>query len=180
YLSQAQGLAGALELDGRVIFKDLVPIEQLPDLLRTASLGLVPNHANSATHLMLPVKLLEYAVMGIPTIVSRLNTIEHYFGKDGLCYFEPGNEAHLARAIEELYRSPELRNRFVASARLVAKRLSWSAQRTRFYAAIDSLLTTTNGEFRDSIKRAEHGALDRGFGGHDEEEAEQNSHWTWR
>ena len=87
-------------------FTDLVPIHELPHLLAKADVGLVPNRASNATHLMLPVKLLDYTALGIPTIAARLRTVEHYFGERAVRFFEPGNSGDLAAAIEELYRDP--------------------------------------------------------------------------
>ena len=74
-----------------------------------SDVGLVPNHATNATQLMLPVKLLEFATLGIPVIAARLRTIEHYFGDDAVRYFTPGNSRELAQAIEDLYFDPDCR-----------------------------------------------------------------------
>ena len=71
YLSEIRRLVAELNLQDRVIFKDMIPIEELPKVLRTADVGLVPNRESSATHLMLPVKLLEFAMMGIPAIAPQ-------------------------------------------------------------------------------------------------------------
>ena len=60
----ARALVKSLGLDGQVRFDNRVPVEKLAPLLRKAQAGLVPNLANSATHLMLPAKLLEFASFG--------------------------------------------------------------------------------------------------------------------
>lgn len=120
---------------------DLVPVEKLPALLVKADVGLVPYRPSSATHLMLPVKLLDYATLGIPVIAARLRTVEHYFGDGAVELFEPGNVADLARAIRLLYNNPDLRTRLVARARQALDALNWQNQRTEYYRAIDSLLT---------------------------------------
>ena len=90
YLSEIHRLVAELNLHDRVIFKDMIPIEELPKVLRTADLGLVPNRESSATHLMLPVKLLEFAMMGIPAIAPRLKTVEYYFGDGFGAIFQAG------------------------------------------------------------------------------------------
>jgi len=140
YLDQARAHAAALRLVDRVCFQDRVPIECLSSVLKQASVGLVPNDASSATHLMLPAKLLEYATLGIPIIAARLRTIEHYFGDDAVRYFEPGNPVSLAEAIEDLYSHPERRHALASRASEVAAHLSWPRQRQQYYATIDSLL----------------------------------------
>ncbi len=141
YRSEAIAIATALGLSDRVSFMDPVPIEELPQVLAEASVGLVPNRASSATHLMLPVKLLEYAALGIPSIAPRLQTIERYFDSDCLRYFEPDNETSLAQAISDLYHDPELRRSMAVKCRSVACRVSWETQRVVLLNAVNSLIS---------------------------------------
>src|SRR5579871_948279 len=70
YLNEAKNLAAAMNLKERVSFLPAVPIEQLPAMLTQADAGLVPNRPSAATHLMLPVKMMEYAASGIPIIAA--------------------------------------------------------------------------------------------------------------
>jgi glycosyltransferase involved in cell wall biosynthesis len=137
----AEMLSQRLGLASRVIFQHRVPVEQLPSVLAQASAGVVPNLASSATHLMLPAKLLEYAVCGIPVISARLRTIEYYFADGAVHFFEPGNAASLADAIETLYFDRRLCDSLATRASEVAARLSWPEQRAQLFNAIDSLLT---------------------------------------
>lgn len=140
YLGAIHRLVDELKLNDRVIFKGMMPIEELPNVLSTADCGVVPNRASSATHLMLPVKLLDFAVLGIPAIAPRLRTIEYYFGNSAVRFFNPGDVDDLAAAIEHLHRSPELRTQLAKNARKVIDLINWHNQREEFYRAIDSLL----------------------------------------
>lgn len=139
-LAEARTLVDRLGMHNRVSFMDLVPVEKLPALLVKGDVGLVPYRPSSATHLMLPVKLLDYATLGIPVIAARLRTVEHYFGDGAVELFEPANVADLARAIRLLYNDPDLRARLVDRARCALEALNWLNQRTEYYRAIDSLL----------------------------------------
>ena len=140
-LAEARALVNRFGMHNRVSFMDLVPVEKLPALLVKADVGLVPYRPSSATHLMLPVKLLDYATLGIPVIAARLRTVEHYFGDGAVELFEPGNVADLARAIRLLFNNPDLRVQLVDRARRALDALNWQNQRTEYYRAIDSLLT---------------------------------------
>lgn len=140
YAEEAKRLAARLGLNDCVRFLDPVPVEQLPRALAAADVGLVPNRASNATHLMLPTKLLDYAALGIPAIAARLRTIEHYFSDSAVRFFEPGDPGQLAAAIEELYRSPARRAALAHNARGALERIGWPAQRTEYYRAIDALL----------------------------------------
>jgi glycosyltransferase involved in cell wall biosynthesis len=140
YLPQYKTLTAQLGLTERVCFRPPVPLEQLPAVLRGAAVGLIPNRASSATHLMLPVKLLEYTTLGIPVIAARLRTIEYYFDRSCLRFFEPGDPEDLAGAIEDVYRSPLRRLRLAENASRVMEAINWQTQRECYYAAIDSVL----------------------------------------
>ncbi len=140
YLNEVKALSRNLGVESAVSFESPVPIQDLAAKLEQADVGLVPNHASSATHLMLPVKLLEYVTLGIPVICARLRTIEHYFSETSVRFFSPNNAAQLAGAIEDLYLDPALRDSLSNSAAKVAKSFSWSIHSQRFCHAVDSLL----------------------------------------
>jgi glycosyltransferase involved in cell wall biosynthesis len=146
YLGEIKALSRRLDVERMVSFEDPVPIHQLPQALSASTVGLVPNYCTSATQLMLPVKLLEFATLGIPVIAARLRTIEHYFGAQAVRYFTPGDSADLAQAIEDLYFNPAQRAALSQRAAAVVKALSWPTQSLRYYQAIDSLLDHHNKE----------------------------------
>ncbi len=145
FMPEARKLAARLKLSDHVRFDGSAPIEQVPRLLQDATIGLVPNHASSATHLMLPVKLLEYAALGIPVIASRLRTVEHYFPENAVRLVTPGDPHTMADAVEELCRHPELRADLVRNAHRIARDLGWAHQERQFFAAIDELTDKRRG-----------------------------------
>ncbi|HZY59211.1 MAG TPA: glycosyltransferase, partial [Candidatus Binataceae bacterium] len=103
------------------------------------------NHASSATHLMLPVKLMEYTALGIPVIASRLRTIEHYFPDSAVRLVTPGDSEAMANAIQELFDAPVLRRQLAGNAQRIARELSWAHQEAQFFAAIDELADQRGG-----------------------------------
>jgi len=141
YLNEVKTLSRKLGVESAVSFEHPIPIQDLAATLGEADAGLVPNHASSATHLMLPVKLLEYVALGIPVICARLRTVEHYFSDQSLRFFSSNNPEQLAAAIQDLYLAPALGQRLSNSAAKVANSLSWPVHRQRFRDVVDSLLT---------------------------------------
>jgi glycosyltransferase involved in cell wall biosynthesis len=107
---------------------------------------------------MLPVKMLEYAALGIPIIAARLRTAEYYFDRASVRFFEAGNAEALADAIRELRADRERAARLARRARRVAASLSWERQRERYFDAIDSLLHRPE----EGRKLAAHGPRPRG------------------
>jgi glycosyltransferase involved in cell wall biosynthesis len=145
YLNELKTLSRKLRVESAISFENPVPIQELAAKLGEANVGLVPNNESSATHLMLPVKLLEYATLGIPVICARLRTIEHYFSPKSVRYFSPNNAGQLARAIQDLYLDPALRDSLATSAAKVVKGISWPVHSQRFCDAVDSLLNNQKG-----------------------------------
>jgi glycosyltransferase involved in cell wall biosynthesis len=145
YLDELKALSQKLRVDSAISFENPVPIQELAATIGGANVGLVPHNESSATHLMLPVKLLEYAALGIPVICARLRTIEHYFSAESVRYFSPNNAGQLARAIQDLYLDPILRDSLSNSAAKVVKGISWAVHSQRFCDAVDSLLNNQKG-----------------------------------
>jgi glycosyltransferase involved in cell wall biosynthesis len=142
YLSEAKSLAGRLRVQQLVEFIPPVPVEELPQIIQRGSVGLVPNHASPATHLMLPVKLLEYAALGLPVIASRLRTIEHYFGDSAVRFFEPDDPAALADAIAAIHNDPSMRWRMIRETQRTMDLIDWREERLHYFRAIDALLSS--------------------------------------
>ena len=59
----------------------MYPVEEIPRMLADCNLGLVPLEISSITNYALPLKLLEYLSMGIPSITVRNAAIGYYFGR---------------------------------------------------------------------------------------------------
>jgi glycosyltransferase involved in cell wall biosynthesis len=128
-LADFRGLARDLNLDDHVVFNDRgFPLESLPERLGTMDLGVIGNRRNVACDLMLPVKLLEYVSLGIPTVAPRLKTIERYFTDDMVTFYEPESVDGLADAVVALYRDTDRRERQAAQAKHFLDRYGWERQ----------------------------------------------------
>jgi glycosyltransferase involved in cell wall biosynthesis len=114
------------------------PVEEIPARLAQAHLGVVPTLRDGFTELLLPVKLLEYVHMGLPTVASRLPVIERYFGDDVLLA-EPGDAASIAAAIEGVRSDPvAARTRAERASQRLAK-IEWRQQRQGYLDLVDGL-----------------------------------------
>lgn len=133
-------LAEELNLTSCVQFIAPVPVEQLPEMLLEAAAGIIPYAADRFNHYVLPTKLLEYAALRIPAIVSRLRAIEAYFDDEMVGYFEPGDATALAGQILRFYRNPEIAARLASNAARFTDRYNWQQHREIYFRVIDSLL----------------------------------------
>jgi glycosyltransferase involved in cell wall biosynthesis len=140
-LEAFQTLANELQLTEHVSFQPAgYPLRELPLRLRSMHLGVIGNRRSAAGVLMLPVKLLEYVSLGIPTIVPRLDAIQHYFTDDMVAYYEPDSVDSLADAILRLHADPELRRRQASIARHFLERYGWKHQGEELVAMYRTLL----------------------------------------
>lgn len=142
-LDAFQALARELQVDAQVCFnRKGYPLQELPARLSRMHLGVVGNRRSVAGDLMLPVKLMEYVSLGIPAVVPRLRTIQHYFPEHMVAYYEPEDVDSMAEAILRLSRTPELRRRQAASARAFIDEHGWQRQGMELVRFYEGLLET--------------------------------------
>ena len=127
-LDELKDLADELELQEHVRFSsEYLPTGALPDLIRQADVGVVPNRRDVFTDGILPTKLMEYVALGVPTVAARTTAISSYFDDTMVCFFEPDNVEDLASAILSLYHDPEKRSRYSQQAKQFTEQYRWSA-----------------------------------------------------
>lgn len=127
-----------LGLSDRVYFSNRhFNVSEIPDLIRGATLGVIPNRRDPATEIMLPVKLLEYVYLGIPVVAPRLSAIRHYFDESSVAYYEAGDETSLAEAILKLLDHPEDGETLKRNASKFCETYAWNQMKSELYAAVD-------------------------------------------
>ncbi len=140
YLDSLVQQAKSLSVADRVHFSMRVyPLNEILVILETKDLGIVPNRRSAATEIMLPVKLLEYATVGLPTVVPSLKTIRHYFSQEMVAYFEPENQDSMVDAITGLYRSEHRRSEQARRAKEFMTRYGWERHQLELVRLYDSL-----------------------------------------
>lgn len=125
YLPSLRALAADLGLDGAIHFTGFLPWDEVMRRISGAHVGIVPVLPDGYGHLLLPMKLLDYAAMGVPAVVSRLPTIERYFSDEAVSYFEPGDPDSLAAAVAALLEDPIRAGHQARQATGALRRLSW-------------------------------------------------------
>jgi len=140
YLEEVKGWVKDRGMTDLIRFHDRVPVEQVPELIRRADLGLVPCKKDVfVDKVMLPVRLLEYVAMGLPSVCSRIGTVESYFGDNEVAYYDHDSPEQLAENIIRLYQNPDLRDDMARKATKAFRRCEWPRMQKRYYRILDSL-----------------------------------------
>lgn len=127
-------LSTVVQFDNR-----MYPVEEIPRMLADCNLGLVPLEISSITNYALPLKLLEYLSMGIPSITVRNAAIGYYFGNDDCLFYEPGSVESLRAILDLLAVSPEMLRRYQQRAAVLREKFVWSREKEKYIALLQKL-----------------------------------------
>ena len=133
-------LTGELKLEDHVYFsKQAIPVEDVPEWIHNADVGIVPKRGSTFASEALSTKLLEFVAMGVPVVVSRTKASQTYFDDSMVMFFEPENEKDLARCVIDLYHSPAKRKELVHNANRFNEKHNWERYKNIYYNVIDGL-----------------------------------------
>jgi glycosyltransferase involved in cell wall biosynthesis len=139
-LEEARGLARALGVADRIEFSGrYLPIEEALARVATADCGVIPNRPSVLNRFALSSKLFEYVALGIPVVVSRLETLEAHFDASEVTFFEPGDAELLAAAIQSVARSRSDARSKARAASSRAESYSWQVNRLRYQKVLEGL-----------------------------------------
>jgi glycosyltransferase involved in cell wall biosynthesis len=124
-LDECRRLSESLGLGEHVHFHKGVPWDELAKKLELMDVGIVANRVNEATELMLPSKLIDYVVLGIPAIVPRLKAIQYYFSPGMVSYFEPENVESMVATTVRMYKDKQGREQQSLSAKGFLEKYGW-------------------------------------------------------
>lgn len=140
-LDELKSRAAQQSVAHMVEFRPFTEVENLPAELSKVELGVIGNTKETETkrNYMLPVKMLEYAAMEIPTIAPRLKIIERYFPDDAAFFYEPDSLAGLAATIRDVYRKREQITTKKEGLRRFNRQYNWTVMADRYVSLIHEL-----------------------------------------
>lgn len=142
-VTELEVLIEELGLTGQVrLSTELLPTAELPDLIAQADVGVVPNRWDTFTDGILPTKLMEYAALGIPAVVSRTAATTAYFSDSMVRYVPPGDVDALAGAIADLAADPQGRLALARNAGQFSDRHRWATEADRYVDIVEAMAST--------------------------------------
>ena len=139
YLPVLQKMVEDLGLQKHVSIEPLHLAEELPEIIRTCDLGVVPYRSDVFTDGLVPTKLMEYAAMEFPSIAARTTAIQNYFTDTNIEFFEPGNVEDLIRCIIMLYHNPGRMVELARASRNFNQRYNWVQIGAEYVALVERL-----------------------------------------
>ena len=134
--AQAQNLG----LNSKVRLIGRVKPDDIPGWLQQCDVGVLATRSDVFLDYSFSNKLSEYIIMDKPVICSRIRTIRHYFSEESLAYFEPNNPKSLATQMVRVARDKALQGQLVVKARKEYQPIAWSVMKSRYLAAVGSLI----------------------------------------
>jgi glycosyltransferase involved in cell wall biosynthesis len=117
-----------------------VPFETMIAEILAADVTVVPMKRNPYSVLVHTNKMFEYLALERPIVASRLDSVAAYFSDDAIKYFEPDDDADLARRLRETFADREAAAKRARTATAIYEDYRWTAERRKYLAVYDSLL----------------------------------------
>jgi glycosyltransferase involved in cell wall biosynthesis len=130
-----------LKLEGRVLLKGLVSIEEMARIMAAADIGVVPKRNDRFGGEAFSTKTLEFMSAGVPIILSRTKIDSYYFEDSVVRFFEPESEKDLANAMLMMIKSPQSRLRQAEMALYYVLENNWDLKKSIYLNLVDSLLS---------------------------------------
>lgn len=145
FSEQLKELIETLKLSSIVHFDNrMYPLDEVPTLLADCNLGLVPLQISSITEYVLPLKLLEYLCLGMPSITVRNTAIGYYFAEDECLFYDPTDPESLRVILDQLAVSPGLLARYQQQAVALRDKFLWSNEKRKYIAVLRRLTQHTH------------------------------------
>jgi glycosyltransferase involved in cell wall biosynthesis len=129
-----------LQLENRVLLHERIPLREIPSVIETAKLGIVPKRKDNFGNEAFSTKILEFMAMGVPVVVSDTKIDRHYFDDSIVRFFRGEDENDLAHAILDLIRHKEMRQALIERATEFVARNDWAQKKHEYLNLVDELL----------------------------------------
>ncbi|HEY8870012.1 MAG TPA: glycosyltransferase family 4 protein [Candidatus Limnocylindrales bacterium] len=132
-------LAAGLGLDDRIVFHGRIPVDDVPEAIARADVGLAPTRHDAFTDMSLSTKIFEYAAMDKPVLCTRLPMVERTFPTGSVFTYSPGDPESLAEALAALVDDSSARDSAVDAAAARTREMAWDTASAPYVGLIARL-----------------------------------------
>jgi len=135
-------LTETLGLTSRVIIHNVLPTNEIADVMAMSDLAVVPKRASSLFgNEAASTKIAEFMSLGVPLIVSRTKVDTFYYDDSLVKFFESENESDLAECMLLLWRDEQLRAQLAANASRFIRESGWQEKQHGYLRMIAALVS---------------------------------------
>lgn len=129
------------DLDDRVTFLGWVNAEEVPRVIASGDVGVIPHEVNPLTNLTVPNKLFDYMIMGLPILATNTTPVARIVSEEncGVVLPPATTPAQTADRIRELADS-DYETLGENGRRAVETRHNWSQEMERVRTSLDRLV----------------------------------------
>ena len=115
------------------------PLHEIPKVLSDCHVGLVPLDVTPISDFALPLKLIEYTCLGLPSVTVKSTAISYYLRPDECMLYPPGDSSALARVLDEIAEEPGCLDAFRERLPDAQARVSWRREKEKYVALLREL-----------------------------------------
>lgn len=115
------------------------PLHEIPKALSDCHVGLVPLDITPISDFALPLKLIEYTCLGLPSVTVNSTAISYYLRPDECLMYSPGDSAALARILDGIAAHPEQLDEYRKRLPAARERMSWTKEKQKYVAMLREL-----------------------------------------
>lgn len=132
-------MAADLALGSHFQLNPPVNLQEIPNVIVEADVGVVPKRADSFGDTAFSTKILEFMSQGVPVVVSSTTVDRHYFKSDTVRFFPSGDVRALAEAVVAVLQQSELRRELIVHGDEYVARNCWAAKSGTYLQIVDGL-----------------------------------------
>lgn len=140
FLTWILKLVKDLNCDDIIHYHGEKPIDEIPECIRKADLGVIPNLRTPFTEINFPTRIFEYLSQDVPVIAPDTQGIRDYFAKDELVFFNPGEVQDLKERIRWCHQHPDQTNDIMKRGKKVYRAHLWPCEEEVLHGAYKELM----------------------------------------
>jgi glycosyltransferase involved in cell wall biosynthesis len=142
YSDELRLLISGSGLQKSVNFKESIPYAEVNEMIKDYDMGVITYEQTEYMNLAMPTKAGEYAITGLPFIISDMTSVRTIFREKSVCYVKPDDIESIVECIIKLQRDSELRAEMARSAYEDMLKISWNVMQKRYLDLFNTLTNT--------------------------------------